>query len=78
MQIYCPYLVINKTGLPFAVKPGRSNRMSGGQDMAGETRAGILASLLLKRYSDQVLYTDMLSKPTPFSKVIVLFSDNTC
>ena len=49
MQIYCPYLVVNKTGLPFAVRPGRSNRIGGAQDMAGETRAGTLEALLMYR-----------------------------
>ncbi|CCL98963.1 uncharacterized protein FIBRA_00971 [Fibroporia radiculosa] len=43
VQIYCPYLVINKTGLPFAVKPGRSNRINGAQDMAGDTRPDVLS-----------------------------------
>ena len=57
MQIYCPYLVINKTGLPFAVRPGRSNRMGSAQDMAGETRAGTLVSLLIYRcYVHDIAY----------------------
>ncbi|OSX67568.1 hypothetical protein POSPLADRAFT_1064162 [Postia placenta MAD-698-R-SB12] len=38
VQIYSPYLVINKTQMPFAVRPGRSTRIGGWQDMAGETR----------------------------------------
>ncbi|KAI0932190.1 hypothetical protein AcW2_000882 [Taiwanofungus camphoratus] len=41
VQIYCPYLIINKTGLPFAVRPSRSTRM-GSQDVAGETRSDVL------------------------------------
>ncbi|KAJ3551176.1 hypothetical protein NM688_g4862 [Phlebia brevispora] len=38
VQIYCPYLVINKTGLPFSVRPWRANRLGSSQDIAGDTR----------------------------------------
>jgi vacuolar protein sorting-associated protein 13A/C len=39
VQVYSPYLVINKTGLPFAVR-SRSSRAGQPQDVAGETRRG--------------------------------------
>ncbi|KAK7064233.1 hypothetical protein R3P38DRAFT_3417731, partial [Favolaschia claudopus] len=42
VQIYSPYLIINKMGLPFGVK-SRSGRTGSPQDVAGETRADILA-----------------------------------
>ncbi|KAI0073133.1 vacuolar protein sorting-associated protein 13 [Panus rudis PR-1116 ss-1] len=38
VQIYTPYLVINKTGLPFAVRPTRPARLGGAQEVAGDTR----------------------------------------
>ncbi|KAI0094888.1 vacuolar protein sorting-associated protein 13 [Irpex rosettiformis] len=38
VQIYCPYLIINKTGLPFSVRPWRANRIGTAQDIAGDTR----------------------------------------
>ncbi|KAH9835542.1 vacuolar protein sorting-associated protein 13 [Rhodofomes roseus] len=56
VQIYCPYLVINKTSLPFAVRPGRSSRIAGPQDMVGETRADMLSKpvpFMLSHPSDQ-------------------------
>ncbi|KAL0951191.1 hypothetical protein HGRIS_007919 [Hohenbuehelia grisea] len=42
VQVYSPYLVINKTGLPFAVRSVRSGR-PGGQDVAGETQPDALS-----------------------------------
>ncbi|KZT65144.1 vacuolar protein sorting-associated protein 13 [Daedalea quercina L-15889] len=56
VQIYCPYLVLNRTSLPFAVRPGRSSRINGAQDMAGETRADMLSKpvpYMLSHPSDQ-------------------------
>ncbi|KZT02705.1 vacuolar protein sorting-associated protein 13 [Laetiporus sulphureus 93-53] len=56
VQIYCPYLVINKTSLPFAVRPGMSNRIASSQEMAGETRREILAKpipFMLSHPNDQ-------------------------
>ncbi|KAK7058962.1 Vacuolar protein sorting-associated protein 13 [Paramarasmius palmivorus] len=43
VQIYSPYVVVNKTGLPFCVRT-RSNRAAMLQDVAGDTRADILSS----------------------------------
>ncbi|EIW86715.1 vacuolar protein sorting-associated protein 13 [Coniophora puteana RWD-64-598 SS2] len=42
VQIYSPYLVVNKTGLPFSVRAARSNRASSPQDVAGETKTDVL------------------------------------
>ncbi|VDB84480.1 unnamed protein product [Peniophora sp. CBMAI 1063] len=44
VQIYCPYLVVNKTGLPFGIRSVRTNRASGPQDVAGDTRPEVLSS----------------------------------
>ncbi|EKM61051.1 uncharacterized protein PHACADRAFT_156217 [Phanerochaete carnosa HHB-10118-sp] len=38
VQIYCPYLIVNKTGLPFSVRPWRANRIGSPQDVAGDLR----------------------------------------
>ncbi|KAL4243512.1 VPS13 family protein [Abortiporus biennis] len=43
VQIYCPYLVINKTGLPFLVRPARSSRLVSSTDLAGDTRPDVLS-----------------------------------
>ncbi|EEB87011.1 hypothetical protein MPER_15837, partial [Moniliophthora perniciosa FA553] len=43
VQIYSPYVVVNKTGLPFYVRT-RSNRAAMLQDVAGDTRTDVLAS----------------------------------
>jgi hypothetical protein len=40
VQIYSPYVIVNKTGLPFSVKSVRSNRTGHPQDVAGETQSG--------------------------------------
>ncbi|KAL6309957.1 vacuolar protein sorting-associated protein 13 [Sparassis latifolia] len=56
VQIYCPYLIVNKTGLPFAVRPSSSNRMGSSQDVAGETRLDVLSTptpFMLSRSSDE-------------------------
>ncbi|TFK57082.1 DUF1162-domain-containing protein [Heliocybe sulcata] len=42
VQIYSPYLVINKTGLPFFVRCMRSARPSSPQDAAGDVRTETL------------------------------------
>ncbi|KAJ7181657.1 vacuolar protein sorting-associated protein 13 [Mycena crocata] len=42
VQIYSPYLIINKTGLPFGVR-SRSGRTGSPQDVAGDTRPDIQA-----------------------------------
>ncbi|KAF9652010.1 vacuolar protein sorting-associated protein 13 [Thelephora ganbajun] len=44
VQIYSPYVVVNKTGLPFYIKSTRSNRPGGGQDVPGETNPNVLAT----------------------------------
>lgn len=66
MQIYCPYLVINKTGLPFAVRPWRANRIGTSQDVAGDTRPGNLSYLVSRIGVDCVIETMVL--PHPFSE----------
>jgi len=43
VQIYSPYVLVNKTGLPFSVKSTRSTR-AGSHDVAGETRPDVLAT----------------------------------
>ncbi|KAI0724570.1 vacuolar protein sorting-associated protein 13 [Cerioporus squamosus] len=43
VQVYSPYIVLNKTGLPFSVRPSRSNRVGTPMDIAGETRPDILS-----------------------------------
>ncbi len=45
VQIYSPYVIVNKTGLPFSVKSVRSNRAGPPHDVAGETQSG-------KRWAD--------------------------
>lgn len=39
VQIYSPYIVVNKTGLPYSVRSTRSTR-AGFQDAAGDTQPG--------------------------------------
>jgi vacuolar protein sorting-associated protein 13A/C len=46
VQIYSPYIVINKTGLPFSVRSVRLNRTSPPQDVAGETQTDTSPFLL--------------------------------
>ena len=41
VQIFSPYIVINKTGVPFSIRSARSTR-AGTQDVAGDTRPGTL------------------------------------
>ncbi|KAG2159854.1 vacuolar protein sorting-associated protein 13 [Suillus bovinus] len=43
VQIYCPYLVINKTGLPFAVKAARSHRAISPVEIAADTRLDVIS-----------------------------------
>lgn len=40
VQIYSPYLVVNKTGVPFNIKSTRSTRTGSPQDVAGDSRPG--------------------------------------
>ncbi|OSD03423.1 vacuolar protein sorting-associated protein 13 [Trametes coccinea BRFM310] len=42
VQVYSPYIILNKTGLPFAVSPARS-RVGSPAEIAGETRPDVLA-----------------------------------
>lgn len=42
VQIYSPYLIVNKMGLPFGVR-SRSGRTGSPQDVAGDTRPDVLA-----------------------------------
>ncbi|KAJ3800717.1 vacuolar protein sorting-associated protein 13 [Lentinula aff. detonsa] len=42
VQIYSPYLVVNKTGLPFSIKSTRPNRVVAPQDVAGDTNTSTL------------------------------------
>lgn len=42
VQIYTPYLIVNKTGMPFGVKGVRSNRASSPIEVAGDIRPEIL------------------------------------
>lgn len=44
VQIYSPYLVVNKTGLPFQVKSVRSSRAGPPQEVAGDSRIGMIIS----------------------------------
>ncbi|KAI0047829.1 hypothetical protein FA95DRAFT_1589004 [Auriscalpium vulgare] len=46
VQIYSPYLVVNKTTLPFLVKSVRSNRAGQPLDVAGDKRPDVLAGTL--------------------------------
>ncbi|KAF8591826.1 vacuolar protein sorting-associated protein 13 [Ramaria rubella] len=43
VQIYCPYIVVNKTGLPFQLRSLRSTRAGVPQEVAGEKRPVELA-----------------------------------
>ncbi|KAF9270221.1 DUF1162-domain-containing protein [Marasmius fiardii PR-910] len=54
VQIYSPYVVVNKTGLPFYIRT-RSNRAAALQDVAGDTRIETLSSptpFMLSHVSD--------------------------
>ncbi|KAH9898385.1 vacuolar protein sorting-associated protein 13 [Cubamyces lactineus] len=42
VQVYSPYIVLNKTGLPFSVRPSKS-RVGSPLEVAGETRPEVLA-----------------------------------
>lgn len=44
MQIYSPYVVVNKTGQPFRIRSTRSNRPGSGQDIPGETNPNVLST----------------------------------
>ena len=47
VQIYSPYVVVNKTGLPILVKSVRSTR-AGSHEAAGETNPGELISQVVR------------------------------
>ncbi|KAF5390329.1 hypothetical protein D9757_002946 [Collybiopsis confluens] len=56
VQIYSPYLIVNKTGLPFAVKSTRSRRAMSHQDVAGDTNISTLLKpvpFMLSHANDQ-------------------------
>ncbi|KAE9408077.1 vacuolar protein sorting-associated protein vps13 [Gymnopus androsaceus JB14] len=56
VQIYSPYLVVNKTGLPFGVKSARANRAISPQDVAGDTNISTLSKpipFMLSHTNDQ-------------------------
>ncbi|THV04954.1 vacuolar protein sorting-associated protein 13 [Dendrothele bispora CBS 962.96] len=44
VQIYSPYIIVNKTGLPFNVRSARSNRPTPPQEVAGDTNTNVLSS----------------------------------
>lgn len=67
VQIYCPYIVINKTGLPFAVKSARSTR-TGSKDVAGEVQPGQVHLLTDQTTPPDNGVLDALSKAFPFRK----------
>lgn len=46
VQIYSPYIIVNKTGLPFSVRSVRPNRTAPPQDVAGETQTDTSPFLL--------------------------------
>jgi len=48
VQIYSPYVIVNRTGIPFSVKSVRSNRTGPPQDVAGETQSGRLWAVFLE------------------------------
>ncbi|THH34126.1 hypothetical protein EUX98_g96 [Antrodiella citrinella] len=43
VQICSPYLIVNKTGLPYEVRPMKANRMGSVQDVAGDTRPEVMS-----------------------------------
>jgi SHR-binding domain of vacuolar-sorting associated protein 13 len=63
VQIYSPYVIVNKTGLPFSVKSVRSNRAGPPQDVAGETPSG---RILVDFLGAQILLIFLLIDTTPF------------
>lgn len=70
VQLCCPYIVINKTGLPFAVRPWRTARLGSSQDVAGDTRPGKMfpeGNILLLMNS-----TETMAQPLPFSMCFIL------
>jgi len=63
VQIYSPFILINKTGLPFSIRS--TTRMSiSPRDVAGDTRPGtIVEETALLQLIHQI---EELSKSTPF------------
>uniref|UniRef100_A0A5K1JWH3 CHIP6 n=1 Tax=Ganoderma boninense TaxID=34458 RepID=A0A5K1JWH3_9APHY len=66
VQVYSPYIILNKTGLPFGVRPSRATRMGASADIAGETRPGksLLQSIFMFAFT--YIISDLLTKPVPF------------
>ena len=64
LQIYSPYVLINKTGLPVSVR-SRATRTSQPQDVAGETREG-MNLVGQSSQSNTNLYPEILATSTPF------------
>ncbi|KAI0321342.1 hypothetical protein OF83DRAFT_1274656 [Amylostereum chailletii] len=75
VQIYSPYLLVNKTGLPFGVRSVRSNRAGSPQDVAGDTRRDVLAGagpFMLSHPSDTAKEFVLQVGDSAWSKVINL------
>jgi hypothetical protein len=68
VQIYSPYIVVNKTGLPFAAKSFRSTRSGPPRDVAGDSRTGFWFHSLTERVI-LIVILDVLSSTTPFCKL---------
>lgn len=56
VQIYSPYVIVNKTGVPFSVKSVRSNRTGPPQDVAGETQSGRYCQVFESLYLTDTFY----------------------
>ena len=65
VQIYCPYIFINKSDLAFSIKAIRATR-TGVQEVAGDIRPGITPSFPEWSYINFYLFSDELSRPFPF------------
>ncbi|CDO71578.1 hypothetical protein BN946_scf184911.g48 [Trametes cinnabarina] len=66
VQVYSPYIILNKTGLPFAVSPSRSRVGSPGE-IAGETRPGTMPHWHAHKCNGELTsLVDVLAKPVPF------------
>ncbi|KAF8078623.1 vacuolar protein sorting-associated protein 13, partial [Lyophyllum atratum] len=70
VQIYCPYIVINKTGLPFSIKSARSTR-AGSKDVAGDVRPAISESVLSHPHENSQEYIFKIDD-SAWSKIISL------
>ena len=67
VQVYSPFIVLNKTGLPFYVRPSRSTRVGVPTDIAGDTRPGPYLAYSQFVYSLMNI-KEVLAKPLPFSE----------